>query len=189
MDIESFNLGLLKRAEELDLTSAMKEHLLKLASIFNTEDALRDLSAPHDLDSEVGNFVNHNLLHGLPYAGIGAGAGALAGHHFSKDKKDRLKNTLIGAGLGAVIGEGGGIVNNMANLAINDRNLALDDQEALLNKTQPQAKWDWDFSDIIPSRKAYAEQDPLHEIYVRQFKDIAKTPWWEYYLPTAPPPE
>lgn len=126
LDHSSFLAGVEKMAEDLSLTSAMKDYLLKAAGMFGTDDSIDSLvGADADFNDPNRNDIGPLLKHVGSHSAGGALAGAGLGYGAaSASKKDKYKVPAALAG-GLVGGITGG-VNDLYHLADNSKQKSIE---------------------------------------------------------------
>lgn len=160
---DSFILGISKKADELSLPTYLKDQVMKFANVLWTNDTIENVAGngPNVGDNNGPSLLSLMSSHagkaGLAGAGLGGAIGGGIGHNLS-NKENKTKNTLIGSGVGALLGGTSGAFNDLYRLVDNSRTEEIKRIHEQIN------------SGLIPE-----------ELGSKQLIDIENTPWYKYY--------
>jgi hypothetical protein len=158
----SFILGISKKAEELSLPAYLKEHILKYANVLWTNDTIEDIAGkgPNVGDSDGPGLLSLVSKHvgkaSLAGGALGGSLGGLAGNNISD--KNKTRNTVLGGGVGALVGGTTSAINDLYRLIDNSRVKEINSIKEQMNSGQ------------LPEH--------LGNKYLEQ---IDNTPWYKFY--------
>lgn len=124
IDITAFKQGIEKKAEELGLTSSIRNFIMEKAGLFDTKDtadSILDTPGAETSELEAAKAILSRAYPDmLAGGGIGAGLGGLAGS-ITSSSKNKKRNSLLGGALGAGLGGSASLVNYLRQVQQNSQ--------------------------------------------------------------------